>query len=101
MPVSGRVRLVGPLDERTSHLTEAVVDATDAVSADTAVATDPTDVAGTTETDCLVWVGPATRDGLVTLVERAGGRTGAPVVLVDDGTVTPEAAFDAGVTEYV
>jgi len=101
MPVSGRVRLVGPLDERTSYLTEAVVDATDAVSADTAVATDPTDVAGTTETDCLVWVGPATRDGLVTLVERAGGRTGAPVVIVDDGTVTPEAAFDAGVTEYV
>jgi len=67
---------------------------------DTTTAADPTTV-DPNDADCVVWVGPATADRLATLVERAGGPGGTPVVLVGDGSLGPGAAFEAGVADFV
>jgi PAS domain S-box-containing protein len=76
--------------------------AVDGLAADVTTAADPGEVdpAGA---DCVVWAGPATADGLATLVERAGGPAGTPVVLLgeSDGDPGPKAAFDAGVADFV
>ncbi|QLH84862.1 bacterio-opsin activator domain-containing protein [Halosimplex pelagicum] len=74
--------------------------AVDGVTAAAATAADPAGVEPD-GADCLVWVGPATGDGLAALIERAGGPDGTPVVVVADGDLPPEAAFDAGVADFV
>ena len=76
--------------------------AVDGATADAVTAADPAAV-DPDRADCVVWVGPATAADLATLVERAGGPSGTPVVVASGGDSDPgpAAAFDAGVADFV
>jgi len=101
MAVSGRVLVVGPRSDRVSHLADAVEAAADGVTTEAVAATDPNEGTDASGADCVVWVGDATADALADLVDHVDGQVGAPVVVVGDGTVSPDSAFDAGVAAYV
>ncbi|WP_459194610.1 bacterio-opsin activator domain-containing protein [Halosimplex sp. J119] len=99
MQGSGRVLVAGRHTARVSTLADGLA-AAGSLSTETATAAEPTEIDGIERADCLVWVGEATVDGLADLVERTD-RQSTPVVIVDDGDITPAAAFDAGVADYV
>ncbi|WP_436923360.1 bacterio-opsin activator domain-containing protein [Halosimplex amylolyticum] len=100
MSGSGRVLVVARRPERAAALADEL-GADGSLSTETSSATGPAAIDDPGDADCLVWVGDATAEGLAALVERAKGREATPVVVVGGGDLTPEAAFDAGVADYV
>ncbi|QLH79869.1 GAF domain-containing protein [Halosimplex rubrum] len=100
MAGSDEVLVAGPPGDGGRAVADDLA-AVDGVTVEAASAADPGEL-DPERVDCVVWVGPATGDALAALVDRAGGSTGTPVVVVgDDAGPDPDAAFEAGVADFV